>query len=168
MPEWPHLRFECSMLQAMREGADGKVTWRDMCCEDADDFEELFSAGWRVELDVIEGDSSLHLPEAKPAGWTGPWDMIAALEKGDASTNSVWTSRSAEMRRTGLVEVTDSGSILGRREGPLTRAMKALQDDAASLPAERESRAGRPTKRPNRFSADVGWKVTADVVRVRD
>ena len=35
-----HLAFECSMLQTLGENEDGKMKWRDLTCQDADDFAE--------------------------------------------------------------------------------------------------------------------------------
>ena len=42
----PRLHFECSMLQTAVEGEDGVVRWRDVTCDDVDDFEALWSTEW--------------------------------------------------------------------------------------------------------------------------
>ena len=36
-----HIAFECSMLQTAEEDEQGRVKWRDLTCQDADDFEEF-------------------------------------------------------------------------------------------------------------------------------
>ena len=56
---WPALKFECSMLQTLVEGADGAVSWRELKCGtssssgasasargDVDDFEMLWNPAW--------------------------------------------------------------------------------------------------------------------------
>ena len=47
------LRFECSMLQTAVEGSDGQISWRDVTCEDADDFEALWALQW-IMADHVE------------------------------------------------------------------------------------------------------------------
>ena len=43
---WPRLHFECSMVQTAVEDAEGVVTWRDVNCDDEDDYEVLWSREW--------------------------------------------------------------------------------------------------------------------------
>ena len=77
----PSVRFECSMLQTALEGADGLVTWRDVKCEDEDDFDALWSRQWQLADSVVE-DEELWLPVVKPSVWVGPSSMLESWGMG--------------------------------------------------------------------------------------
>ena len=57
----PRVYFECSMLQTAYETAEGVVKWRDMRCDDEDDYKALWSRKW-LDLDFGKGDDVLLLP----------------------------------------------------------------------------------------------------------
>ena len=66
----PGVRFECSMLQTRASNASGSMRWKDVSCDDPDDFASL----WRREAsadDLITGDEVLCLPPVRPEQWTG-------------------------------------------------------------------------------------------------
>ena len=64
----PRVRFECSMVQAPVENSEGTVSWRDVTCEDADDFDALCSGRWLVTDFVEEGEGVSALLEAGKLG----------------------------------------------------------------------------------------------------
>ena len=76
------------MLQTAIEGVDGSVSWRDVSCEDADDFEALWQRPWLL-ADAVKKDEMLCLPCEKPKDWGRPASMVESWRQGVKDGNRV-------------------------------------------------------------------------------
>ena len=56
------------MLQTAWEDEEGMVRWRDLSCDDPDDFQTLGRQAWKV-TDFERGDAVLMMPAAAEARW---------------------------------------------------------------------------------------------------
>ena len=76
-------RFDCSMLQTQDFNRDGELQWRDVCCDDEDDFISLWSK-CLDSVDFMVTDQVLCLPSERPKHWMGPQDMQVNWLLGDS------------------------------------------------------------------------------------
>ncbi len=109
----PRLHFECSMLQTAVEGEDGVVRWRDVRCEDEDDFQALWSDDWAA-VESLKGDAELWLPVERGA-MQSPLDMLQSLAAGKQDGHRVLAGLGVEGSRVQAAwEDGARGSVLVR------------------------------------------------------
>ena len=97
------LHFDCSMLQKRVVGADGKLSWQDVKCEEEDDFAALWSGNWDPLSDLAKGDEALYLPVERRGDWRAPRDMIQALAASGchAARVTMWSSHRSRLGNDG-------------------------------------------------------------------
>jgi hypothetical protein len=145
------VRFECCMLQTAVEDADGVVKWRDLTCEDDDDFDALWSRGWRT-CDFDKGDEALLVPSMKPEVWSGPEDLVVANQsaKGQPIHARVVTVSHVRQALVGgdmgeACVVCDSGDVVGRSSRFDSRVEYVTRSKTRALRVTAAPR-GRPVK----------------------
>ena len=65
------------MLQTAEEDEHGRVKWRDLTCQDADDFDECVKFNIFIS-DIVCGDMVAAVPFGEQMVWRNPLEMCAA------------------------------------------------------------------------------------------
>ena len=154
-----HVAFECSMLQTAEEDEQGRVKWRDLTCQDADDFDALLNFAC-LASDFACGDTVALVPSGEEMVWQSPVDMCALVTGADVAEKKMATVLHVEASVP--VEPVPSSGVLGRttlyeeRIGERTRSK--LKSRGESVGASLIGRRGRPQKKYNTIKHDaVRW-----------
>ena len=143
-----HLAFECSMLQILGENEDGKMKWRDLTCQDADDFVQ-FSTFPTCVSDLVCDDKVALVPSGDEMVWRTPLEMCAFAMGKDVGEKKMATV--ARVAASTIIEHESSSGVRGRttsyerRIGDCTRSKVMLRGETVSESVIR-SRGGRPKK----------------------
>jgi len=106
-----HLAFECSMLQTLEEDEQGKMKWRDLTCQDADDFAGLLNFATRTS-DIVCDDKVALVPSGEQMLWRKPVEMCALAMGKDVSEKKLTTV--ARVDASTLIEYEPSSGVRGR------------------------------------------------------
>ena len=123
------------MLQKSVEGDNGEMLWKDMTCDDADDFAALWKAPW-CGRDSAKGDMVLWLPPARPTNWT-PVDLSMCYEAGDKDGNKVGLGIHADTQTSEYEDGRDSST--GCKVGVIGRNTKFQQSLDTNVTVDAES-----------------------------
>ena len=145
-----HVAFECSMLQTAGEDEQGRVKWRDLTCQDADDFDEFLKFA-TLTSDVVYGDTLALVPFGEEMAWHSPVDMCALQMGADVGEKKLAkvlrVEASAQIENLRSLGVCGRTSVYEERiEGIADRTRSKLKSRGESVAASVPNRGGRPKK----------------------
>lgn len=101
-----HVAFECCMFQTAEEDEEGRVKWRDLTCQDADDFHEFLKFTTLIS-DVVSADKLALVPSGENMLWQNSIDMCAVAMGENMAEKKI----GEVVRVEGLVEIEDGTGL---------------------------------------------------------